>query len=140
MAAGSTETTAEKRDGDAAGFEHPRRPRRGGLRRLISSTMRLVDTQYRIMMLRAKMTLVRMAIYAALFAGAVVLGLVGIIFLYIGLFRLLTDVAGLPVWATFLIYAGVHLVTATILLLYGGRMISGRDDDADDENDGEGEK
>ena len=66
-------------------------------------------------------------------ADGTVLGLVGLIFLYIGVFRLLTDVAGLPVWATFLIYAGAHLLTAIGLLACGKGMITGRDDDGDDE-------
>jgi hypothetical protein len=115
-----------------------RRPTHGGLRRLISSTMRVMDVQYRIMMLRAKMTLMRMAMYVGLMAVAVVLGLVGVIFLYIGVFRLLTDLAGLPVWATFLIYAGVHVLTAMILIWGGARALSGRDDD--DAKPGEGKK
>ena len=118
--------------------EEGRSHARGGVRRLISSITRLMDVQYRIMMVRAKMTLVRMAIFTALFAGAVVMGLVGLVFLYIGMFRLLTDVAGLPVWATFLIYAGVHLVTGLVLLGFGNRMISGRDEDSDEKHTGEG--
>jgi hypothetical protein len=133
--ASETETAEKGAAADAAGG---RQRTRGGLRRLISSMMRLVDVQFRIMMVRAKLTLVRIAIFVALFAGMLVLGLVGVVFLYIGVFRLLTDVAGLPVWATFLIYAGAHLVTALVLLGFGMRMISGRDDIGDDEKAGEG--
>jgi len=92
---------------------------RGGWRRMLASTLRLADVHYRIALLRAKMTAVRITAYVGLAAGAVGLGLMGIIFLYVGMFRLLTDAAGLPVWGTFLIYAGGHVVTALAMLIGG---------------------
>src|SRR4051812_8824095 len=92
---------------------------KGGVRRMLASAVRLVDVQYRIWLTQAKLTLQRMLIYAALFAGAAVVGLLAIIFLYIGVFHLLTDVAGLrPVWA-YLIYGGFHLVLAVVLVMVG---------------------
>ena len=106
-----------------------RRPRGrggGGVRRMLASTTRLMDVHYQIVLLRAKMTVVRVAIYAGMAVGAVGLGLMGVIFLYVGVFRLLTDVAGVPAWGTFLIYAGGHIVTAVALLVGGMRTIRGR--------------
>ncbi|MCL2640536.1 MAG: phage holin family protein [Phycisphaerales bacterium] len=99
---------------------------RGGWRRMIASSSRLVDVHYRITVLRAKMAVVRVGVFVGLAVGAVGLGLLGIVFLYVGVFRLLTDVAGLPVWGAFLIYAGGHVVTALAMLIGGMRMMRGR--------------
>jgi len=100
---------------------------RGGLRRMLASVVRVADLQYRIWLTQAKLTLQRMLIYAALFAAATVLGILAIIFLYIGVFHLLTDVAGLrPVWA-YLIYGGFHLVLAVVLVMVGTSMLGKKD-------------
>ena len=63
----------------------------------------------------------RMAMFAALFGAAILLGILAIIFLYIGVFKVLTDVAGLrPVWA-YLIYGGFHILLAGGLMgMLGG--------------------
>ena len=108
---------------------------------MLASAVRLVDVQYRIWLTQAKLTLQRMLIYAALFAGAAVLGLLAIIFLYIGLFHVLTDVVGLrPVWA-YLIFGGFHLVLAVVLVMVGTSMLSKKDpDDADDKKNAEKKK
>jgi hypothetical protein len=112
---------------------HLRRPR-GGVRRLLSSLLRVADLQYRIWLTHAKMTLMRMALYAGLFLVAAVLGLLAIIFLYIGAFRVLTDVLHLaPVWA-YLIFGGLHLVLAVALVLIGTSVL-GKNDDKDEKKD-----
>src|SRR4051812_49469483 len=96
---------------------------KGGLRRLLASAVRLVDLQYRIWLTQAKLTLQRMMLYAALFAAAMVLGLLALIFLYIGVFHLLTDVAGLrPVWA-YLIYGGFHAILAGGVVVGGAAVL-----------------
>ena len=106
----------------------PRGGRRGGVRRLLASSMRLTGVHYRIALLRAKMTAVRVAIFTGLTAGAIVLSLLGLIFLYISVFRLLTDTIGIPAWCTFLIYSVGHLAIAFALLMIGARTIRGRDE------------
>ena len=99
---------------------------------MLNSLVKIVDLQYRIWLTQAKLTLQRMMLYAALFAGAAVLGLLAIIFLYIGVFHLLTDVIGLrPVWA-YLIYGGFHLVVAVALVMIGTSILGKKDDDEDD--------
>jgi Putative Actinobacterial Holin-X, holin superfamily III len=88
----------------------------GGLRRLVSSIARLTDIQLQIWLTRAKLAAFSVAFYAALFGAAAVVSILGIIFLFIGLFRVLTDVVGLaPVWA-FLIFGGVQLLLAGVLV------------------------
>ncbi len=96
-------------------FHH--RANRGGLRRLISSIARLLDLQYRIWLTEAKIAVAKIVMYVVLFGAAALLGILGIIFLFIGAFHVLTDVCGLaPVWA-YLIFAGVQLVLAVVLVL-----------------------
>ena len=91
---------------------------RGGIRRLLASTARLADIQLKIWLTEAKITVSRIALYVALFGAAAVLATVGIVFLFIGLFRVLTDVLGVaPVWA-FLIFAGFLFVLAAVLVMF----------------------
>jgi hypothetical protein len=118
-----------------AGTHHRLRPPRGGLRRLINSLVRIADLQYRIWLTQAKLTLQRMMLYAVLFVGAAILGLLAIIFLYIGVFKILTDVIGLrPVWA-YLIYGGLHLALALTLVMVGTSILGKKDEDEDDKKD-----
>jgi hypothetical protein len=108
---------------------------RGGVRRLVQRAWRVVDLQYRIMLTQAKLTAKRIVMFAILFGIASVLGLLAIIFLYIGVFKLLTDVAGLaPVWA-YLIYGGFHLILAATLIMVGASKLSKKDTDEDDPDD-----
>jgi len=113
----------------------PLRPKgRGGFRRLIRSLVRVGDLQLKIWLTHAKLTLQRMMIYAALFGAAAVLGLLAIIFLYIGVFKVLTDVIGLrPVWA-YLIYGGFHIALAIGLVVVGTSILNKKDDDDDKHN------
>jgi len=107
---------------------------------LINSLVRIVDLQYRIWLTQAKLTLQRMMLYAAMFMGAFVLGLLAIIFLYIGVFRLLTDVIGLkPVWA-YLIFGGLHLVLAVTLVMIGTSILGKKDDDDDEKKQDKSEE
>jgi hypothetical protein len=111
------------------------RPARGGVRRLVNSLVRIVDLQYRIWLTHAKLTLQRMMLYAALFVGAAILGLLAIIFLYIGLFKILTDVLHVPpVWA-YLIFGGLHLVIAITLVMVGTSILGKKDEDEDEKAD-----
>ena len=93
------------------------RANRGGLRRLVASTVRLADLQLKIWLTQAKMTATRVVTFIVLFAIAAVMAILGTIFLFIGLFRVLTDVVGLrPVWA-FLVFALFAFSVAGIVLM-----------------------
>jgi hypothetical protein len=93
--------------------------------------LRVIDLQYRIWLTHAKLTLQRMVLYAALFGAAMLLGLLAIIFLYIGVFHVLTDVIGLrAVWA-YLIFGGIHLVIAAALVFVGTSILGKKDDSKD---------
>jgi len=108
---------------------------RGGVRRLIQRGLRVADLQYRIWLTQAKLTAKRIVMFAILFGIAAVLGLLAIIFLYIGVFKVLTDVIGLaPVWA-YLIYGGFHLILAGVLVFIGASKLSKKDIDEDDADD-----
>jgi hypothetical protein len=138
MAADTAQTAPPSTSAAAADAPPPfspparHRSRRGGLRRLLASTFRVVDLQYRIWLTHAKITLQRMVLYAAMFGAAMVIGLLAIIFLYIGVFRLLTDVAGLrPVWA-YLIFGVVHLALAAALVFIGTSILQKKDSSAKD--------
>jgi hypothetical protein len=88
----------------------------GGLRRLVSSVARLTDIQIQIWATQAKIAAMRLVVYAALVGGASIVGILGVIFVLIGLFHVLTDVVGLaPVWA-FLVFGGGQLLLAAILI------------------------
>lgn len=91
---------------------------RGGLRRMFSSSLRLAALQSKIILLQTKLIAKRILISAALWAAATMVGILAIIFLYIGVFRVLTDVVGLaPAW-TFLLYALAHILIAGGLMLW----------------------
>jgi hypothetical protein len=142
MVAQATESPADPSPPPANPYPHSTDPKapprtrmprarhsRGGVRRLIASVTRIVNLQVQIWLTQAKLTLMKMALYAGLFMAAAVLGLLAIIFLYIGFFRLLTDVIGLaPVWA-YLIYGALHLLLAGVLVLIATRIMGSKDDD-----------
>ncbi len=129
-------------DGDEGQHHGP--PPRGGVRRLIASLTRLINLQYRIWMTQAKMVMMKIAISAGLFIGAAVFGVIGVIFLCIGLFHVLTDVVGIPLWAAFLIFGGFLAILAAALVLIATRMLTKKDQDEDedqtDDQHGEGSK
>ncbi|HUO07867.1 MAG TPA: phage holin family protein [Phycisphaerae bacterium] len=104
---------------DASGEWNRANPggRRGGVRRLVASTVRLADLQIRIWLTQAKITVARVATFLILCAAAGVMAILGTIFLLIGLFRILTDEFGLqPVWA-FLIFGGFLFVMAGVVVI-----------------------
>lgn len=102
---------------------------RGGVRRLLASGIRIADLQYRIWLTQAKMTVKKLALFAGLFAGAAVLGLLSIIFLFIGLFRILTDVLHIPAVWSYLIFGAVMLALAGTLIFMGMSALNKKDDD-----------
>jgi predicted phage tail protein len=110
---------------------HPRG--KGGVRRLTASVVRLVNIQVKIWLTQAKVTAMKVGLFAGLFAAAAVVAVLAIIFLYIGVFRVLTDVVHLqPVWA-FLIFGGVHLLLAAVLVMVAIKILTKKENDDDDD-------
>jgi len=111
----------------------------GGVRRLIASLVRLADIQTKIWLAEAKITLAKLALYVVLFGSAAILGILGIIFLLIGLFRVLTDVLGIaPVWA-FLLFAGFFFLLAGTLVMVGKGILNRKISAAGEKMDRSGE-
>ena len=100
---------------------------RSRLQRLLRNLGRAGELQYKIVLLRAKLTVKRIAIFAGLLVAATVLALLGVIFLYVAIFQLLCFVMH-PAYA-FLVLAGLHLVTAPILFFIGRSILHGSDED-----------
>jgi len=84
---------------------------------LTRSLVRAGQFQLKLLGLKARILAKKLILSAALSAGAILFGLVGLVFTYIFLFRLLTDVAGLAVVWTWLIFAAVHVLTAMVFML-----------------------
>jgi hypothetical protein len=121
--AGKSSTTGEEhwRFSSVGGRTNP-----GGIRRLVASVARLTDIQLQIWLTRVKLAAWSIALYAALFGAAALIGILGVIFLMIGIFHVLTDVAGLaPVWA-FLIFGGGLLILAGVLVAIAKSVLTKR--------------
>jgi hypothetical protein len=125
---------AESNTTDSSEETNARSRSKGGVRRLTSSAVRLVSIQMKIWLTQVKVTAMKIGLFAGLFAAAAVLGVLAVIFLYIGLFRVLTDLVKLqPVWA-FLIFGGVHLLLAAVLVMVAIKILTRKEDDDDDED------
>lgn len=102
----------------------PRIRSRSNLQRLLISAYNLVSIDLRLLLLetqRSVLKLVSVAIFAVL--GAIA-GLLGTIFLYIFLFKLLAHALGsLP---AMLIFALVHLLVAALLFSYCHRLLNAK--------------
>jgi hypothetical protein len=99
-------------------------PRGRYAQRTVQSLVRLAGIQSRLILLRTKLTAKKIILYALLMAGAAGATLLGMIFLFVGIFRALTSVLALAVgheWAptlSCLICAMALLGTALGLALY----------------------
>lgn len=106
-------------DDETADLRHP--PFRG-VRLMLKTLGRVISLQMQLIFLNIRQTIVRFLVASLLMIAAIAMAVVAVIFLDIGLFRILTDVTGLPVvWAS-LIFAGVHLIAALVLLLAARRL------------------
>ena len=129
MVSQTTEPSAaadEQQDGASAGESAAdwRRANRGGLRRLVASTVRLADLQLRIWLTEAKITIARILTFVILYTVAGVMALLGTIFLFIGVFRILTDVIGIPTVWSFLILSLFTFGVAGIVVLIAQKTLS----------------
>jgi len=78
---------------------------------------RLSSLQLSIWMSQVKSAVMRIVLFAVLSVVAFFFVIMAVIFLYAGVFHILTDLLHVPtVWAL-LIFAGVHLLTAGVLLI-----------------------
>lgn len=96
-----------------AGREIPIRAR-SGVSRLVLSLTRLASIQTRLVLAQVKLTAQRLTLALAGFTIAAVFGILGIIFLYIGVFKVLTRYVLDAPWV-WLIYGGIHAVLAVAL-------------------------
>ena len=119
---GAGERGEKARAGDSAADWQ--RANRGGLRRLVASTVRLADLQLRIWVTEAKITVARVLIFVVLYTVAGVMALLGTIFLFIGVFRILTDVIGIPTVWSFLILSLLTFGAAGTVMLIAQKMLA----------------
>jgi len=96
--------------------EHEGRGPKQAISDLVQSLKRAGSLQAQIWATRAKMKVANTLIMAALMGAAGVMGILAVIFLYIGVFHLLTDIAHMQRTWVYLIYFGVHVVGMGILL------------------------
>jgi len=101
------------------------RPR---LHQLMTVLAHVVELQYRIILLRAKLTVLRIAVLLALATATAVLSILAIIFIAIGLFHLLLMYLS-PAWA-YLLCGGLNAAVAVILALVARHMLLRSDDAA----------
>ena len=104
----------------------PRQPLPSQLADILGSLHRLADLQLGIWLTGLKMAVVRIVLVATLCLGALLLAIVAIIFLYAGLYHVLTDVLLIPTAWALLIFAGVHLLLAGILTVAALVLLKGR--------------
>jgi hypothetical protein len=104
---------------------------RSNMQRMAHSLIRLAGIQVQLLLLRTKLTARKIILYALLMAGAAGAALLGMIFLFIGLFRALTSVLAHLVgheWAPTLscvICAVLLLGTALGMVLYAKGIFAG---------------
>ena len=92
-------------------------PRRDYFQELRRSLTRAAELQIKLLKLKARLLVKKVALSGFLMAGAAASGMVGVVFTYIFVFKLLTDVLLIrPVWA-WAIFAGFHGVFAAAMVL-----------------------
>lgn len=84
---------------------------------IAASVRRLADLQVKIWLTSAKLAVYRTVMFVLLSALAFVCGIIALIFIYAGVYRVLTDYAQIPAPWALLIFAGAHLLVAAILVL-----------------------
>lgn len=100
------------------------RANRGGLRRMVASTVRLADLQIKIWLTHAKITVARLVLFIILYSIAGALGILATVFLFTGLFHILTDVIGLrEVWAL-LIFAVFMFAVAGLMVVVAQKALA----------------
>jgi len=93
---------------------------------IANSLCRLADLQLAIWLAGVKLAVRRMVFIALLALGALLLTLLALIFLYAGIYHVLTDLWGVPTAWALLIFAGAHGLLACILVLAAQAMVRHR--------------
>jgi hypothetical protein len=106
---------------------------RAGVRHLFAAASKVASLQYRIILTRLKLTMMRVAISTGLYIGAAVFGILAVIFLFVALFHLL--LRWLPPEAAYAIFGGGLAILAVGMVLVATKMIGAKDDDDDDRED-----
>lgn len=92
---------------------------------IFAGLRRIVSLELSIWAARAKLAVVRIVTLVAMLCLAVLLTLIGVIFLYAGVYRVLTDVLHVPAHWALLSFAGVHVLVAIVLVMVGVSMFKG---------------
>ena len=88
-----------------------------GVSEILGSLFRLADLQVAIWVASLRMAVVRTVLVALLVLLALAFAIVAILFLYAGVYHVLTDLLRIPTAWTLLIFAGAHALLAGILAL-----------------------
>lgn len=108
--------TSEQSAASAGGAETQQERIGHNVKEALNSARRLAQIQSRLLALHTKLTIQRIVIFLILVAAAAGIGIMGLIFLDIGLFHLFTLVMA-PHWA-FLLHAALHLGAAAVLFVW----------------------
>jgi hypothetical protein len=94
---------------------HP--PLKDQLADLLSSLYRLANLQFSIWLAHVRLTVFRIALFTILSLLALLLAFLALLFLYAGIYHVLTDLFLIPTAWSLLIFAAVHFLLAGILVL-----------------------
>jgi hypothetical protein len=94
---------------------------------MIASLKRVTELQVSIWLNQIKSAALRIVFFTALSLVAVIFAVIGVIFLYRGLFHVLTDILHVPTAWALMIFAALHLVTAGVLMLVATKLLHGKD-------------
>jgi len=108
------------------GEASPRARLSSQLNELFLTFKRLTSLQLSIWITQVKSAVMRIVLFAILSVVAMFFVLMAVIFLYAGVFHILTDLLHVPtVWAL-LIFAGVHLIAAGVLVVVAIKLLHKR--------------
>lgn len=116
----SPSTQAEQTSAGSFPQQAPIRSR-SAMQRLIVSLTRLASIQTQLAILHTKLAAQRILMFAALMAVGAGIALAGLVFLYIGCFKLLC--LAMPDYWAFLIFAGLHGLGAAVLFQWARALL-----------------
>jgi hypothetical protein len=122
----TAETSASEMPPPPSTAPAPRPPISSQLADILGSLHRLAELQLGILLTSLKMAVFRIVLLAMLCLLALLLFTVAVIFLYAGVYHVLTDLLRIPTAWALLIFAGVHLLLAGILALAAIVILKGR--------------